>query len=410
MATGRVEQAVRESYGRLVAILSSRDRDIGTAEDALADAIVAALEQWPEQGIPERPEAWLLAVARRRLVDRSRRAATDAALSRSLALLTEFVGEVDLAAPRFPDERLKLLFVCAHPAIDPTVHAALMLQSVLGLSAARIAAAFVVSPDAMGRRLTRAKVKIRDAGIGFELPDPRELAGRLGPVLDAIYTAYGSGWDGLADDSQRHDLTTEAIWLARTLNELMPAQPEALGLLALMLHLEARKAARRAPDGAYVPLSEQDTGLWSPALLAEAEATLRRAATFRKAGRYQLEAAIQSAHVGRRLTGQPDRATIAALYDGLFHHAPGLGVAVGRAAAKAEADGAEAGLRLLAAIDAERVADYQPYWAVRAELLARSEVADGQGDAILAYDRAIALAEDPAVRRHLAERRARLLS
>jgi RNA polymerase sigma-70 factor (ECF subfamily) len=410
MATERIEHAVRESYGRLIAILSTRDRDIAAAEDSLADAIVAALEQWPEQGIPDQPEAWLVAVARRRLIDRARRNATGAALARSLALLTEISEEPDLAAPRYPDERLKLLFVCAHPAIDPAVHAPLMLQTVLGLNAARIAAAFIVSPDAMARRLTRAKGKIRDAGIGFELPDSRELAGRLGPVLDAIYAAFGSGWDGLAGDSQRHELTTEAIWLGRTLNELMPDQPEALGLLALMLYLEARKPARRGPDGAFVALSEQDPAIWSRTLLAEAEATLRRAATFGRSGRYQLEAAIQSAHVGRRLTGQPDRATIAALYDGLFHHAPGLGVAVGRAAATAEAHGAEAGLRLLAAIDSDRVAEYQPFWAVRAELLGRTGDVEALGDAVLAYDRAIALAEDPAIRQHLGERRVRLLS
>lgn len=407
MATRRVEQAVRESYGRLVAILSARGRDIAAAEDVLADAILAALEQWPEQGIPDRPEAWLLAVARRRWIDRTRRATTDQALARSLTLLTDIVDEIDLAAPVFPDERLRLLFVCAHPAIDPAIHAALMLQTVLGLNAARIADAFVVSPEAMGRRLTRAKMKIRDAGIGFELPEQRELAGRLDPVLDAIYAAYGSGWDGPADDSQRHDLAAEAIWLGRTLAELMPQEPEVLGLLALMLHLEARSKARRAPNGAYVPLSEQDTSRWSPAKLAEAEATLARAGALGRPGRYQLEAAIQSAHAGRRLTGQPDRATIATLYDRLYRPSPRVGVAVGRAAALAEAFGTEAGLRCLAEIDASRVATYQPYWAVRADLLAR---ADARGEAIEAYDRAIALAADTAVRSYLTERRARLLS
>jgi len=407
MTGGRVEQAVRESYGRLVAILSARGRDIGAAEDALADAILAALEQWPDRGIPDRPEAWLLAVARRRWIDRARRATTDEALARSLALLTDIAGEIDVAAPNFPDERLKLLFVCAHPAIDPAIHAALMLQSVLGLNAARIAAAFVVSPDAMGRRLTRAKLKIRDAGIGFELPDRRELAGRLDPVLDAIYAAYGHGWDSPADDSQRHDLAAEAIWLGRTLVELMPQEPEALGLLALMLHLEARSPARRGLDGAYVPLSQQDTSLWSRARLAEAEATLARAGALGRPGRYQLEAAIQSAHAGRRLTGQPDRSTIASLYDRLYRASPRLGVAVGRAAAVAEAHGVAAGLRCLAELDRGRAEAYQPFWAVRADLLAR---ANARGGAIEAYDRAIALATDAAVRSYLTERRARLLS
>ncbi|MCX5572151.1 RNA polymerase sigma factor [Kaistia nematophila] len=410
MATQSIEHAVRESYGRLVAILSARDRDIAAAEDALADAIVAALESWPDQGIPDQPEAWLVAVARRRLVDRARRKATGTAVAHSLAVLTELSAEVDPAIPHFPDERLKLLFVCAHPAIDPSMHAALMLQSVLGLDAARIAAAFVISPDAMARRLTRAKVKIRDAGIGFELPDQRDLAGRLAPVLDAIYTAYGSGWEGLAGDARPDDLASEAIWLGRMLNELLPDQPEALGLLALMLHLEARRAARRKPDGGYAPLADQDPARWSSQFLNEAEATLRRAGRFGQTGRYQLEAAIQSAHVGRRLTGAPDMATIASLYDALFRHAPVLGVAVARATATAEADGAEAGLRLLDEIEPARVAAYQPYWAARAELLARADAPEARDEALLAYERAIDLSNDPAIRAHLATRRVRLLS
>ena len=404
-----VEQAVRDSFGRLVAILASRGRDIAAAEDALADAVVAALQRWPESGIPDAPEAWLVAVARRRLADRLRKRTADTALERSLLLLSALAEETDPMTPHYPDERLALMFVCAHPAIDVAVRAPLMLQAVLGLDAARIGAAFLVPAATMGQRLVRAKAKIRDAGIPFAVPERTELPARLASVIEAVYAAYGSGWDEIAggEDEGASSLATEAIWLGRVLAALMPDEAEALGLLALMLHCEARRPARRASEGRYVPLSEQDTGLWSEPMRREAELVLGRAAALKAPGRFQIEAAIQSALTGARLCGRPGAEVIALLHDELWRRAPRIGIAVARAVAVADARGADAGLALLGEITSERVAAYQPYHAARAELLAR---ADRAGEALDAYREAIALAADPATRAYLEARARRLVS
>ncbi len=243
-ARGTAEAVARAAYGRLVAYLAARSRDVAAAEDALAEAFAAALRVWPETGVPERPEAWLFTAARRQLIQAGRRQAVRGAAEPTLALLAE--ERQDRAPDAFPDERLKLLFVCAHPAIDPAARAPLMLQTVLGLDAARIASAFLVAPAAMGQRLVRAKTRIREAGIAFAVPEPEELPERLAAVLDAIYAAYGSGWeDAAGTDARRKGLTAEAIWLARLVTALLPGEPEARGLLALMLYCEARAAARR---------------------------------------------------------------------------------------------------------------------------------------------------------------------
>ncbi len=394
-----VERAARDSYGRLVTFLAARSRDIAAAEDALADAFRTALETWPRDGVPDRPEAWLLTAARRRLIDRARHFQVRAEAVPDLRIAAE-EAEALAEADRFPDERLKLLFVCAHPAIDPAIHTPLMLQTVLGLDAARIASAFLVSPAAMGQRLSRAKVKIRDAGIGFELPEAKELPPRLDAVLEAIYAAYGSGWDDVAGaDPRRRGLAIEAIDLGRMLRPLLPAEPEVEGLLALMLHCEARREARRSPEGDYVPLSEQDTARWSKPMVAEAERMLSAAAQDRRFGRFQLEAAIQSVHAQRARTGRTDWEAIALLYEGLVRLAPTIGARVGQAAAIAEARGAAAGWALLQAIPAEAVASYQPYWALTAYLLRRL----GR-PAVAAYERAIGLCEDPAMRAFLMRR------
>jgi predicted RNA polymerase sigma factor len=229
-----IERVARESYGRLVAYLSSRTRDVGSAEDALGNALVAALETWPRDGVPQNPEAWLLTTARRSFIDLLRHRQVAEASEPTLALLREESKDKTLS-PEFPDERLKLLFVCAHPAIDPAMHTPLMLQTVLGLDAARIAHAFLISPTTMGQRLVRAKTKIRDGGIRFEIPQERELPQRLDAVLEAIYAAFGIGWDDMAGVDQRgRDLAEEAIWLARVLLGLMPNEAEVQGLLALM--------------------------------------------------------------------------------------------------------------------------------------------------------------------------------
>jgi predicted RNA polymerase sigma factor len=397
-----IERVARESYGRLVAYLSSHTRDVASAEDALSNALVAALMAWPRGGMPQNPEAWLLTTARHSLIDLMRHQRVAVASEPTLLLLREEPKEMTLSA-EFPDERLKLLFVCAHPAIDPAMHTPLMLQTVLGLDAAHIAQAFLVSPTTMGQRLVRAKTKIRDGGIQFEVPQERELPQRLDAVLEAIYAAFGIGWDDMAGVDQRgRDLAEEAIWLARVLLQLVPREAEVRGLLALMLHCEARRPARRGPDGRYVPLSEQDSRQWSLPLIEEAERHLAEASSRAGTGRFQLEAAIQSVHAERVRSGRTEWAAIMLFYEQLIRISPTLGTRTGYAAAVGEAKGPEAGLAVLDGIDVDAVSGYQPYWAARAHLLQRlgriSEASD-------AFDRAIGLAEDPAVREFLLQRR-----
>lgn len=397
-----IEAVARESYGRLIAYLAARTRDVAGAEDALGDALLAALATWTRDGMPQKPEAWLLAAARHRLIDRARHERVRTEGIPTLRLITEDTSETT-ASDRFPDERLKLLFVCAHPAIDPALHTPLMLQAVLGLDAARIAQAFLISPTTMGQRLVRAKAKIRDAGIAFELPEERELPQRLEAVLQAIYVAYGSGWEDVAGaDSRRRGLADEAIRLARLLIQQLPNEPEARGLLALMLYCEARRPARRTPDGRYVSLSEQDVQLWSMPMIEEAERELAAAAKLGRAGRFQLEAAIQSVHAERARSGRTDWHAIASFYESLVRFAPTLGAQIGRAATIAEVNGPEAGLALLNEIELVVVAAYQPYWAVRAYLLRKL---GREAEALVASDRAIGLSEDDAVRQFLLEQR-----
>ncbi|ESY87882.1 RNA polymerase sigma factor [Mesorhizobium australicum] len=406
IARAAAETAARQSYGKLVAWLAARTRDVAAAEDALADAFAAALERWPRTGVPEKPEAWLLAVARRRRVDAVRRRLTSEAGREHLKLIAE-EAEARMIDDDLPDERLRLMFACAHPAIEPGVRAPLILQTILGFDAATIASAFLLSPSTMGQRLVRAKSRIRETGIPFRVPERAELGERLGAVLEAIYAAFAEGWsDPAGTETRRRNLATEGIWLGRLVASLLPDEPEALGLLALMLFAEARRAARRDPAGEYVPLAEQDHALWDHALVDEAEALLGRAATMGTIGRYQLEAAVQSAHAARRLRGRTDWAAIRGLYEALFSIAGSPVVAINRAVAIAETEGAVAGLAALYVLgDDKRLNDYQPYWAARAGLLARL----GQGaQAVEAYDRAIGLERDPAVRRFLQAKRAAL--
>jgi predicted RNA polymerase sigma factor len=399
-----IERVARESYGRLVAYLSSHTRDVASAEDALSDALVKALTTWPRDGVPQNPEAWLLTTARRSFIDLVRHRQVAEASEPTLALLREESTEPNMTlSTDFPDDRLKLMFVCAHPAIDPAMHTPLMLQTVLGLDAARIAGAFLISPATMGQRLVRAKTKIRDAGIQFEIPQERELPQRLEAVLEAIYADFGVGWDAMAGADQRgRELAEEAIWLARVLLQLMPEEAEVHGLLALMLHCEARRAARRGPNGQYIPLSEQDAQQWSWSLIEEAERHLVEASTRGRTGRFQLEAAIQSVHAERVRSGRTEWAAIMMFYEQLIRISPTLGTRTGYAAAAAEAKGPEAGLAVLDAIAPEDVSAYQPYWAVRAHLLQRLGKTP---EAAYAFDRAIGLAEDPAVRQFLLQSR-----
>jgi RNA polymerase sigma-70 factor (ECF subfamily) len=405
-ARSTADAVARRSYGKLVAFLASRTRDVVQAEDALADAFAAALKDWPAHGSPKNPEAWLVTVARRKLIDGARRRRTHDEASGDLQLIADGF-DAAAASADIPDQRLAFMFACAHPAIDSGIHAPLILQVVLGLEAKTIASAFLVSPTTMSKRLVRAKDKIRHAGIPFSIPERAELAARLETVLDAIYAAFAEGWsDPAGTDAARRDLTDEALFLARLVIELMPQEPEALGLLALMLHAEARRRARRDASGDFVPLAEQDMGLWDPSMIEEAEALLKRASRFERIGRYQLEAALQSAHVHRRRTQRSNWADIVRLYDALFALNGSPVVAINRALAIAEVDGAAAGLAAMPDVGADgRLAEYQPYWAARAELLTKT---GAHGDARRAYELAIGLERDPAIRRFLQARQAAL--
>ncbi|MBV1704297.1 MAG: RNA polymerase subunit sigma-70, partial [Hyphomicrobiales bacterium] len=398
--------AARESYGRLVAHLAREARDLAAAEDALADAFALALENWPRDGTPANPQGWLATVARNRLRDAARRRAT---ASRSLETLTMFERDLRSAvrATGVADRRLELMFACAHPAIDPAMRAPLMLQVVLGLDAAAIGAAYLVAPATMGQRLSRAKAKIRDAGVPFRVPEPEERRERMSFALEAIYAAFSNAWgEAFADDPRGRDLSTEAIWLARVAAALAPGEPETLGCLALLLYVDARRPARRDPVGSYVPLSGQDVSLWNGAAIDEAERLLSAASIMGRPDRFQIEAAIQSAHCARRRTGATDWPAISLLYARLYEITRSPVVAVNRAVAVAEVEGAAAGLALLAEVEGEGgLLDFQPLWAAKAELSARAHATEA---ALEAYGRAIGLERDPAARAFLIERRARL--
>ncbi len=397
----------RRSYGKLVAFLAARTRDVAAAEDALSEAFVAALADWPRHGCPSNPEAWLLTVARRKMIDSARRRRRGEMATEQLQFLAESLDAVETNS-EIPDHRLALMFACAHPAIEAGIRAPLMLQVVLGLNAATIASAFLMSPAIMGQRLVRAKNKIRQAGIPFRIPEREELPGRLDTVLDAIYAAFAEGWnDPGGTDVARRDLAEEAIFLGRLVTELLPQEPEALGLLALMLHAEARRRARRNAQGEYVPLAEQDPLLWDWQMIKEAEALLLRARALGSIGRYQLEGALQSAHVYRRRTGHDNGAEVVQLYDALLKLSGSPVVAINRALVIAELHGADAALQALEEIAADsRLTEYQPYWATRAELLAKTGAND---EARHAYEIAIGLERDAAVRRFLQRRQSALL-
>jgi RNA polymerase sigma-70 factor (ECF subfamily) len=282
-AADQAELVARSSYGKLLAILAKRCGDIAVAEDALGDAFAAALAQWPRDGTPTNPLGWLLTVARRSIGHAAgRRQTAEAAIE--LVQLLQDEREATVASA-FGDERLALMFVCAHPAIDSDVQTPLMLQTVLGLDAARIAACFLVSSGTMSQRLVRAKRKIRDAGIAFVVPDRTDLTGRLDMVLSAVYAAYGTAWEDVnGTDGKLAGLASEAIWLARLLRKLLPDDPEVMGLLSLMLHCEARRSARRDAQGVFVPLDRQDASRWSGTMIGEAEALIRSASLLCSAG------------------------------------------------------------------------------------------------------------------------------
>ena len=392
------ERVARDSYGRLVAFLAARTRDVAGAEDALAEAFASALKAWPIDGVPANPDAWLLTVARRRQTDAARRRHTRIAGEAHVKLMVDEIEAAAANSDAIPDRRLALMFACAHPAIERGMRAPLILQTILGLTAIDIASAFLIPPATMGQRLVRAKARIKDAGIPFAIPEREDLPGRLDAVLEAIYAAYAKGWAEI-DGSGAAELAEEAIWLGQLVVALLPDEPEAKGMLALMLYAEARRPARRSADGAYVPLDDQDTALWDHELITAAESLLRQASSTGATGRYQLEAAIQSAHVARLASGAETWPAIAALYDHLYGLTQSPVVILNRAAARAEIDGPATALVDLDSLAVDpRMADYQPYWAARGHLAARA----GRKDlAVEAFTRAIGLSTDDAVRHYL---------
>ena len=390
------EEVARASYGKLVAILSVRSRDIAGAEDALSEALASALEVWPERGVPTSPEAWLLTAARNRLRNTARamivRKSAEPEVERRLILPET---EEPLA-----DERLRLMFICTHPAIDPMARTPLILQTVMGIDAARIARAFLVEPATMSQRLVRAKTRIRDAGLRFELPERGDMPARLGAVLDAIYAAFGDGWDGLDHPDAPEALTGEAIWLARLLVALLPEEPEPKGLLALMLYCTARRAARRDEARRFVPLDRQDAALWDRAMIIEAEALLTNAARAARFGRYQCEAAIQSVHIQRPITGHLNRAALRTLYDLLVQQSDSIGARIGRAVVMAEAGEPRRALDELAHLAPEKVERHQPFFVARSRIAA---LANEPALAAASMTIAIGLTDDPAVRAYLGD-------
>ena len=406
-AAARAEELARAAYGRLLAVLAAKDGDIESAEDCLAEAFAQALSSWPEKGVPRNPEAWLLTVARNRRHDVRRSAAhrlsdplDDVARSGTLPV----VEELDPHA--IPDRRLALLFVCAHPAIDPAVRTPLMLQAVLGFDADQIARAFAIPAAAMAQRLVRAKRRIRDARIPFVVPERGHMPERLAPVLEAIYGTYAIDFPLVAGTEPRDSLAAESHYLATTLAELLPEEPEALGLAALISLSLAREPAR-GTAGEFVPLDEQDSSLWDAELIALGERLLHRARSLGGMGRFQIEAAIQSVHCARATTGVTDWDSLRTLHAALVAIAPTLGARVAHAAAVGRVEGAQAGLDALDTITDDAVQRFQPAWATRAHLLAEAGRAEA---AAVAFERALSLTTDSGARRYLERRRAQLSS
>ena len=331
-----IEETARQAYGRLLSYLVVNWRDLQAVEDAIGDAFLSALETWPKVGVPDMPEAWLLTVARRRLIDRARRDRISERALPTLLAMSEDTQRLVSSSVAFPDERLRMMFLCTDPVIDPVMRTPLMLQTVLGIDAARIASAFIIKPSTMSQRLTRIKAKIRTERLVFEMPDVEEIPDRLDSVLEAIYAAYGSGWDEAAIvDSPRRRLAEEAIYLGKLLLPFAPREPEVYGLLAFMLFCEARREARRDEEGNYIPLSEQECMRWDLSLTMEAERYLHTASQAGRIGRFQLMAAIQSVHAQRLSSGRIEWGAIAQLYEGLVRLHPTLGALVGQAAAVA---------------------------------------------------------------------------
>jgi RNA polymerase sigma-70 factor (ECF subfamily) len=395
-----LDSLIRESYGRLLAYLTLRWRDIEASEDALGFAFLAALEKWPQTGIPTKPDAWLLTVARNKLIDVARQNKWVEQLVSGTS--SDYVSSSDFEAWQVPDERLRMMLICTHPAIDAQVRPALILQTVLGLDVKEFAPAFLLSHEAMTKRLVRAKKKIRESGLAFEFPDSMDLPERLRDLIEAIYAAYCLGHEGaLFEGDSRSALRDEAVQLARIMASLLPNNAEALGFLALLLFCESRRGAQQDGDGNFVPLLEQDTRLWNSDMMREAYKLLSRSASLSSPGPFQIEAAIHAAHCYRARTGVVPWSEITVLYDSLIGLHPTVGAEVSRAVAYAYAYNAEYGLEILNAISEERICNYQPWWAARGHLMERLGETER---ALQAFSRALGLSTQLHIRRYITTR------
>ncbi|MEO0637336.1 MAG: DUF6596 domain-containing protein [Pseudomonadota bacterium] len=397
------ERAARESYGKLVAILAKRDGDIAGAKDALAEAFSQALKVWPEKGVPKTPDAWLLTVAKNKQTDRMRSA--ESRLAQRLGEDEDMIPDTNITPPdgdrgsNMPDERLGLMFVCAHPAIDRSVHTPLMMQTVLGFEAGEIAQAYLQQPATLSQRLVRAKRKIKDARIPFIVPDMPEAEGRVEPVLEAIYGVLSLLPVVPAAGGLDNDMAGEALYLAGVLADQMPGNAEALGLLALICLSLSRRPARLDASGHFVPLEEQDVSLWDQALLSRGLHALKTAVSLKAPGRFQIEAAIQAAHAERLETGTTNWSAIVDLYGALLSFGRSTGAVCAMASAMMHAHGPEPALRLLDGLadesDPRSIGSFQPYWAARARALKMS----GDNQAAAAdYEKAISLATEAPIR------------
>jgi RNA polymerase sigma-70 factor (ECF subfamily) len=409
-----LDAVFRREAGRVTATLVRVLGDIDLAEDAVAEAFAIAADRWRTDGVPPNPGGWLTTTARNRAIDRIRRETTRDA--RHLAAHRLHVSDMDreptpdpmpdldALVDVVPDDQLRLMFLCCHPALSADAQVALTLRLLGGLETAEIASAFVVPEATIAQRIVRAKRKLRDNRAPYRIPAHAELPDRLGPVLAAIYLIFTEGHTATTGDAlTRADLADEAIRLGRVLTELMPDEPEAVGLLALMLLTDARRAARLGPDGAMVRLADQDRWRWDRARIADGQALVRACLRRNQPGPYQIRAAIAAVHADSALTGTTEWGQIVALYDQLAALRPEPIVLLNRAVAVAERDGPSAGLTALDTLDDGRLADYQPFHAARADLLARAGRRD---DALAAYDRAIALTTNPVEAQFLHRRRA----